>query len=68
MLELFLAARIHIDIENTLFQHGGATVHTASVNGSGQVKHVISRNGDIAWPPLSPTYQCFFIISFEHID
>ncbi|PNF38720.1 hypothetical protein B7P43_G14368 [Cryptotermes secundus] len=62
MLETFLAARIHsvpnTDIENTWFQQDGATAHTARVS-MAAVRHlfgnrVISRNGDIAWPPRSP--------------
>ena len=57
-----LAARIHsvlnIDIENTWFQQDGATAHTARVSIVAVRRlfgnRVISRNGDIAWPPRSP--------------
>lgn len=62
MLETFMAARIHtvpgIDIENTWFQQDGATAHTARVSMAAVRRlfgnHVISRNGDIVWPPRSP--------------
>ncbi|RZF42341.1 hypothetical protein LSTR_LSTR004149 [Laodelphax striatellus] len=62
MLETFLAERIqsltNIDIEKTWFQQDGATAHTARVSMAAIRglfgKHVISRNGDIVWPPRSP--------------
>jgi len=44
--------------ENTLFQQDGATSHTAriSMNAVNALfpGRVISRNGDIPWPPRSP--------------
>ena len=39
--------------ENTLFQQDGATSHTARMS-MNAVNRVVSRNGDIPWPPLSP--------------
>jgi hypothetical protein len=45
--------------ENSLFQQDGATIHTArmsinAVNASFP-NRVVSRNGDIPWPPAPPT-------------
>ena len=44
--------------ENTLFQQDGATSHTAriSMNAVNALfpNRVVSRNGDIPWPPCSP--------------
>jgi len=44
--------------ENTLFQQDGATSHTArmSMNAVNALlpNRVVSRNGDIPWPPRSP--------------
>lgn len=60
MLENFFAphlARFGVN-EETYFQQDGATSHTArvSMNIARQLfpNHVISRNGDIPWPPRSP--------------
>ena len=45
--------------ENTLFQQDGATSHTArmSMNAVNALfpNRVVSRNGDIPWPPATPT-------------
>ena len=50
-------AHFHMN-ENTLFQQDGATSHTATISMNAVnallPSRVISRNGDIAWPPRSP--------------
>jgi hypothetical protein len=50
--------------ENTFFQQDGATSHTAriSMNAVNALfpGRVISRNGDIPWPPHSPDLACDF--------
>lgn len=69
MLEnLFTPQLAQYDVnEETFFQQDGATSHTARVstnivNGLFP-NHVISRNGDIAWPPRSPNLtSCDFFL------
>ena len=60
MLQNFFTPQLaHFPVnENTLFQQDGATSHTARMS-MNAVKalfpnRVVSRNGDITWPPRSP--------------
>lgn len=61
MLETFVAHELRNFpqvIENTWFQQDGATSHTARISMAAVRQlfgnRVISRNGDISWPPRSP--------------
>lgn len=70
MLNTFLRPelrRLQLDLENVFFQQDGATAHTARV--SMQVlrgmfpERLISRFGDIPWPPRSPDLStCDFFL------
>lgn len=60
MIRNFLTPQLHhfpVN-ENTLFQQDGATSHTARISMNAMSAlfpgRVVSRNGDIAWPPRSP--------------
>jgi hypothetical protein len=70
MLNEFLLpelCRHHNDIRLVWFQDNGTTSHTAR-NSMQTVQemfpgHVISRNGDVAWPPCSPDLSpCDFFL------
>jgi hypothetical protein len=69
ILEIFVAEQLQnfSDLRNPWFQQDGATAHTAraSVAAVRQLfgNHVISRFGDIYWPPRSPDLSvCDFFL------
>jgi hypothetical protein len=69
MLETFLIPELQwfpVN-ENTHFQQDGATSHTARVTMNLLkdlfLNHLISRNGDVQWPPRSPDLSpCNFFL------
>ena len=73
MLRNFLRLQLRnlrVDVEEMWFQQHGATAHTAraSMTVVRQMfpQHVISRFGDVSWPPRSPDLSAcdFFLANY----